>query len=60
MTETRYEITTEASTRSKSRRTMHHTITAANEADARYEARMAHIARCGWNCSIWVSKVESK
>lgn len=52
---TKFEIRTEASTRSKSRRTMNHVIEAETAEDAIYEARMAHIAKVGWNASVWVS-----
>lgn len=53
-----YSIHTQAATRSKSRQEMHHTITAATEEDARYEAIKAHVARVGWNASVWVVTVE--
>jgi hypothetical protein len=49
-----WEIQTGANTRSKSRQTMTHTIEAETEDDAFYAARMAHVARCGWNTSIWI------
>ena len=51
-----WQIVTGASTRSKSRQRMEHTIAAETEDDAIYEARMAHIARVGWNASIWISE----
>jgi 1,2-phenylacetyl-CoA epoxidase PaaB subunit len=54
-----YEITTQAATRSKSRQQMTHTIQADNEDDAIYEARKAHVARVGWNASVWVATVRA-
>lgn len=57
MKATRYEIKTQAATRSKTRREMTHTIEAQTQDDAVYEARKAHIERVGWNCSVWISEV---
>jgi hypothetical protein len=50
-----WNITTNASTRSKSRQTMNHIIQAETADDAMDEARLAHIQRVGWNASIWIS-----
>jgi hypothetical protein len=47
-----YRITSEADTRSKTRKIRHWTIEAANEDDACYEARMRHLRIVGWNSSI--------
>jgi hypothetical protein len=49
-----YRITTEADTRSKSRRTRTWEIQALSLEEAVYEARRRHIALVGWNASIWV------
>ena len=53
-----YTIQTEASTRSKSRRSMTHVIEATSEADAAFEARMRHVRRCGWNVPVYIESVE--
>jgi len=55
---TTYRIHTEAATRSKTRRSMNHMIIAADEETAIYEARKRHVAKVGWNASVWVSAVE--
>lgn len=57
--ETTYFIRTEACTRSKTRRTMHQAIIAASREDAEYEARKAHVARVGWNTTVWIAAVQT-
>jgi len=54
----KYEIHTEADSRSKARRSRDWTIQAGSEDDARYEARMRHIAVVGWNSSIAVISIK--
>ena len=54
-----WEIRTQAASRNKSRRDMTHTITAATEDDAVYEARKTHIDRVGWNSSVWIVEVKA-
>lgn len=53
-----YRITTQAQTRSKSRRTRTWEIQAATADDAIFEARINHVRVCGWNVSIWIDQIE--
>jgi hypothetical protein len=55
-----YRVATEADCRSKThqRRTW---IGQANSIeDAEHEARMAHLARVGWNASIWITSTSEE
>lgn len=54
-----WHITTLAEGRIKGRATMTHTIEAATEADAIYEARMAHIwkSRVAMDRTIWITSI---
>lgn len=52
---TTYEITTNADTRSKTRRTRTWTIEATDPDEACYQARQNHLRIVGWNASIFCS-----
>lgn len=57
---TRYQVITEADTRSKTRRHRTWTITADTREDAMYQAHMNHYGVLGWNAtaSIWTTSIE--
>lgn len=57
-TQKTFQITTQAATRSKTRRTRTWTITAANADDAAFEARISHVQIIGWNGSVWITNCE--
>jgi hypothetical protein len=57
METTRYEVKTQAATRSKSRQNMTHLVEAQTEEEATYQARKLHIDRVGWNASVWIVSI---